>query len=287
MNGQVTERVRCVGVNADVGGPNRGAIEPGSVPPQVLCFRCRTVTVFGEQRVLTISRVGQSHQAITHITSSSRTTVVAVEQSMLLLILDLAGISVFAAAGALAGMAKRLDLFGVIVIAAASSLGGGLVRDVLLGDTPPVALQDWRYLVAPVPAALVVFFRASGVKRLRKALLVLDAFGLGLFAAAGAEKASRVPLGVLAVVGIGVLTAVGGGVIRDVLLREIPVILRKEIYATAALLGALIVALGNKFEFRRTPVAIVAIVAVALMRVLSLRRGWNMIVAEPDPTLSV
>ena len=89
------------------------------------------------------------------------------ERSMLLLVLDLVGIATFAAAGALAGISKRLDLFGVIVIAAVSSLGGGLLRDVLLGDTPPAALQDLRYLVAPIPAALVVFFRASGVQRLR------------------------------------------------------------------------------------------------------------------------
>lgn len=204
---------------------------------------------------------------------------------MLLLVLDLVGIATFAAAGALAGIAKRLDLFGVIVIAAVSSLGGGLLRDVLLGDTPPVALQDWRYLVAPVPAALVVFFRASGVQRLRRALLVLDAAGLGLFAVAGAEKALRSGLGVLAAMGIGVISAVGGGVIRDVLLREIPVILRREIYATAAMLGAATVALGDRLDLRRTPVALFGAALVSSTRLLALRRGWNVVVAEPDPTL--
>ncbi len=209
------------------------------------------------------------------------------ERSMLLLVLDLVGIAVFATAGALSGISKRLDLFGVVVIAGVTSLGGGFVRDVLLGDTPPVALRDWRYLVAPIPAALVVFFRASGVRRLRRSLLALDALGLGLFAVAGTEKALRSGLGVLASIGIGVIAGVGGGVIRDVLLREIPIILRKEIYATAAILGGVVVAVGDRFDFRRTPVAIAGVVVVGLVRVLSLRRGWNVVVAEPDPSVVV
>ena len=206
---------------------------------------------------------------------------------MLLLVLDLAGIAVFATVGALSGISKRLDLFGVVVIAGITGLGGGFVRDVLLGDTPPVALRDWRYLVAPIPAALVVFFRASGVQRLRRALLVLDALGLGLFAVAATEKALRSGLGVLASIGIGVIAGVGGGVIRDVLLREIPIILRKEIYATAAILGGVVVAVGDRLDLRRTPVAIAGVVAVGLVRVLSLRRGWNVVVAEPDPSIVV
>lgn len=205
------------------------------------------------------------------------------ERSMLLLVLDLVGIAVFATAGALSGISKRLDLFGVVVIAGVTGLGGGFVRDVLLGDTPPVALRDWRYLVAPIPAALVVFFRASGIQRLRRALLVLDALGLGLFAVAGTEKALRTGLGTLASIGIGVIAGVGGGVIRDVLLREIPIILRKEIYATAAILGGLIVAVGDGLDLRRTPVAVIGVAAVGLVRVLSVRRGWNVVVAEPDP----
>ena len=209
------------------------------------------------------------------------------ERSMLLLVLDLVGIAVFAIAGALSGISKRLDLFGVVVIAGVTSLGGGFVRDVLLGDTPPVALRDWRYLVAPIPAALVVFFRASGVRRLRRLLLALDALGLGLFAVAGTEKALRSGLGVLASMGIGVIAGVGGGVIRDVLLREIPIILRKEIYATAAILGGVVVAVGDRLDFRRTPVAIAGVVVVALVRVLSLRRGWNVVMAEPDPSVVV
>ena len=207
------------------------------------------------------------------------------ERSMLLLVLDLVGIAVFATAGALSGISKRLDLFGVVVIAGVAGLGGGFVRDVLLGDTPPIALRDWRYLVAPIPAALVVFFRASGIQRLRRALLVLDALGLGLFAVAGTEKALRTGLGTLASIGIGVIAGVGGGVIRDVLLREIPIILRKEIYATAAILGGLIVAVGDGLDLRRTPVAVIGVAVVGLVRVLSLRRGWNVVVAEPDPSV--
>lgn len=206
---------------------------------------------------------------------------------MLLLVLDLVGIAVFATAGALSGISKRLDLFGVVVIAGVSGLGGGFLRDVLLGDTPAVALRDWRYLAAPIPAALVVFFRASGVQRLRHALLVLDALGLGLFAVAGTEKALRSGLGVLASIGIGVIAGVGGGVIRDVLLREIPIILRKEIYATAAILGGVVVTVGDRFDLRRTPVAIAGVAVVGLVRVLSLRRGWNVVVAEPDPSVVV
>ncbi len=202
-------------------------------------------------------------------------------QSTLVLVLDLIGIAAFATAGALAGMEKGLDLFGVIVTAAVTGLGGGVLRDVLLGATPPASFTDWRYLVAPVPAAVVVFFRSARIARQHRALLVLDAIGLGLFAVGGTEKALRFGLGSLAAIGLGVITSVGGGAIRDVLLGEIPVILRREVYATAALLGGVIVVVGSGWHVARTPVAVGAVVAVALTRLVSLRRGWNVVTAAP------
>ena len=162
--------------------------------------------------------------------------------SRIVLIADLAGTAVFAAEGAMAAAASGLDLLGVVVIAFVTALGGGMLRDVLLGATPPAALRDQRYPVAvflAVAATMLV-----GVTRLGAAagvLLVLDAAGLALFAVAGTLGALELGSRALTAAMLGTVTATGGGVIRDVLLAHVPTILRTDFYATAALLGAAVV----------------------------------------------
>jgi uncharacterized membrane protein YeiH len=195
--------------------------------------------------------------------------------STLLLVLDLVGIGVFAVAGALAAVAVGFDLFGVVTVAVVNAIGGGMVRDALLGATPAAALRDWRYLAVPLACALMVFFAHPALARAAETIVVIDALGLGIFAAAGTQKALRFGLWPLGAVALGVLTAVGGGVIRDVLMREVPAVLHRDVYALAAVLGALVVVLGDRLGWRPTPVTLVSIVLTWCVRVLAHRRGWS------------
>lgn len=155
-----------------------------------------------------------------------------------LLALDLIGVFVFALSGGLAAVRKGFDILGVLVLAAAAGLGGGILRDVLIGDTPPVGITDWRLLAAACAAGLITFRFHPGVRRIRRLVLILDGIGLGVFAIAGTLKALELGNSVLTAVIVGVLTGVGGGMIRDLLSGEVPQILaHRELYATPALVG--------------------------------------------------
>lgn len=193
----------------------------------------------------------------------------------LLLVLDLVGIAVFGVSGALAGVDKNLDLFGVLFLSVATGIGGGFMRDALIGSTPAAALTDGRYLLVPVVVGLIVFYVHPAMARLSRVFLLVDAAGLGLFAVAGARKALDFGVPAVGACGIGLLTAIGGGIIRDVLVREIPAVLHREIYATAALLATIIVVLGDKAEFNNVATAAVAIAAAFGLRVVSRWKKWS------------
>ena len=202
---------------------------------------------------------------------------------VLLLVLDLVGIAVFAASGALAGVRTRLDVFGVCVVGATTALGGGVLRDVLLGVTPPASLRDWRYLVVPVIVSLVVFrFHPMVAGLSRRAVLLADAAGMGLFASTGTATALASKASVLASCLIGMTTAIGGGLLRDLLLRQIPVVLRREIYALAALGGAVVVAVGLRLHLASGPVLVAGVALASGLRVLALWRHWNAPAAAVD-----
>lgn len=138
------------------------------------------------------------------------------------LALDLVGVFVFALTGGLVAVKKRLDLFGVLVLAASAALGGGVLRDLLIGDTPPVGISDWRLLGTAVLAGLVTFVFHPGVERISKVVRVLDAAGLATFAIGGSLKALGAGVSPLAAVVIGCITAIGGGMVRDVLAGQVP-----------------------------------------------------------------
>ncbi len=193
----------------------------------------------------------------------------------LLLVLDLVGIAVFGVSGALAGVDKKLDLFGVLFLSVATGIGGGFMRDALIGSTPAAALTDGRYLLVPVVVGLIVFFVHPAMARLSRIFLLVDAAGLGLFAVAGARKALDFGVPAVGACGIGMLTAIGGGIIRDVLVREIPAVLHREIYATAALLAAVIVVVGDKVESNNVATAAVAIACAFGLRVISRWKKWS------------
>ena len=196
-----------------------------------------------------------------------------------LLVLDLVGVAVFAASGALAAVHARLDVFGVIVLAAVTALGGGIVRDVLLGVAPPSTLRQWPYLVVPAVVALLVFRWHPAVARLRRAVQLADALGLALFVVTGTAVALGTGAPAVTSALVGVITGVGGGVLRDLLLNEIPTVLRREIYALAAAAGAGVVVVGDAVGLPALPVALGAAVLVAGTRVLALWRRWNAPVA--------
>ena len=150
--------------------------------------------------------------------------------------------SSFALSGGLVAVKKRFDLFGVLVLACAAALGGGIVRDLLIGDIPPVGISDWRLLTAAALGGLVTFLFHPGVERITRFVRVLDAAGLGAFAVAGSLKAVTTPgVSPVAAVLVGVITAVGGGVVRDVLAGQVPEVLRRELYAVPAMLGSVVV----------------------------------------------
>jgi uncharacterized membrane protein YeiH len=166
--------------------------------------------------------------------------------------LDIIGVFVFALSGGLVALRAQLDLFGVVVLAWVTGLGGGIIRDLLLGATPPVGISDWRLVTAGLLAGLLVFAfhgRLQTVARRRprrvglvsRLVKVLDAGGLALFAVAGSLKAIQLGSPWLAAVIVGGITAIGGGMIRDVLARQVPEVLQRELYAVPAFAGAALV----------------------------------------------
>lgn len=156
-----------------------------------------------------------------------------------LLYFDLFGVFVFALSGGFDGAKYRLDLFGILVLALATSLGGGIMRDAILGAHPPAAFTNETYFFTAIAAGLIAFFFANRVERHMEFVRIADAIGLGAFAAIGAAAAVRHELGWVGVVLMSILTATGGGVLRDLLVREIPMILRADFYASAAIVGGL------------------------------------------------
>ncbi|AHY47652.1 putative membrane protein [Rubrobacter radiotolerans] len=156
---------------------------------------------------------------------------------MTLYVLDLVGVAVFAVSGALAAGRQRMDLFGVMVVATATAIGGGTIRDVVLGRQPLFWVADANYLYVILSAALLTMLYARLVRPPGVSLFVADAFGLGLFTYIGAEAASEAGAAPPVVVLMGVVTGVAGGILRDVLCNVVPLVLRREVYATAAIAG--------------------------------------------------
>ncbi|HYU03813.1 MAG TPA: trimeric intracellular cation channel family protein [Jatrophihabitantaceae bacterium] len=196
-------------------------------------------------------------------------------------VLDLTGIFVFAITGALVGVRKQLDWFGVQVLAMATGLGGGFVRDVLIGAVPPAALADWRYLTVPVAAGFATLFWHPGIGRVERMINVFDAAGLGLFCVTGTLKALAYGLGPAPAVVLGTVTGVGGGVLRDVLSGRVPVVLRREIYATPAILGATLVVAAHELHVYASWVAVLAALLCFALRFVAIRRNWNAPRARP------
>ncbi|WP_402464925.1 trimeric intracellular cation channel family protein [Isoptericola aurantiacus] len=189
--------------------------------------------------------------------------------------LELVAVFVAAVSGALAAVRKRFDMFGVLVLAWVCGLGGGILRDVLIGDTPPVGIASWPLVTAALAAGLATFVAHPGLARLRRSVIVLDAAALALFVVQGTSKSLGLEAGLLASVVVGVLTGIGGGVLRDMLVGETPLIFAdRQLYAVPAILGAVAVVVLWQNGWWTWWSAVAVAVLVLGLRLLALARGW-------------
>jgi uncharacterized membrane protein YeiH len=195
--------------------------------------------------------------------------------AQVLVVLDLIGTLVFAVSGGLVAARARLDVFGFLVLALAAGCAGGVLRDLLIGDTPPVAITDWRYAAVCAAGGLGVFAFGQQAARVVEALRVVDAVGLGIFAVAGTVKSLEAGLGDAASVGLGVLTAIGGGIVRDVLSGTVPVVLRADIYAVAAAVGALTLVLATHAGQPLWLAAVGGAAVTTALRLAAIRFAWQ------------
>ena len=201
----------------------------------------------------------------------------AARDNRLLAAADLVATGVFALEGALAGIVAGLDLLGVLVIGIVTASAGGVLRDVLIGDIPPLWVRAPRFVLAAVSAGVAaIVFHAVAEEIPAWLLTGLDAAGLALFSVAGAAKALDFGLaGVMAVL-MGTITGVGGGTLRDVLLDQVPAVLRVEIYAAAALAGAAVVVLAARAGMRRWQAMTLGAIVCFSIRVVSAAADWNL-----------
>lgn len=194
----------------------------------------------------------------------------------LLYLLDLVGTAAFAASGAWAGVRRDMDLFGVLVLGMVTAIGGGSLRDILLGDLPPFCLKNEVYLWLPILVALLVFGAHRFLPRLEAPLLYFDAIGLGTFVVIGTGKALALQTGPLGAILMGVITGTAGGVARDMLSNQVPLILRQEIYASACILGGSLLVVLHKLEISANLSLVLAATSVILLRLLAIHYNWTL-----------
>jgi len=188
--------------------------------------------------------------------------------------LDLFGVAVFAVSGSLAAGRKRMDVFGVIVLGLVTALGGGTLRDVLLDAGPVFWVEDRVYLLVAVASSLATFVAARLISIPWQGLLISDALGLAVFMAIGTAKALAVTGAPSVAMVMGVMTGVAGGMVRDVLSAEVPLVLRKEIYATAALCGSLVYVILNGLG--RSNITCLALAAMTTLAIRLAAIHWNL-----------
>jgi uncharacterized membrane protein YeiH len=198
-----------------------------------------------------------------------------------LLVLDLGGTFVFAISGAAAAVKHRLDIFGVMVLSFAAGNAGGITRDLLIGAVPPAAIADWTYVGVSLLAGFLTFFGYSVIARLTNSVLWFDAAGLAFFAVAGTQKALVHGLNPVMAALLGMLTGIGGGMLRDVLVNEIPTVLRADLYALAALACSAVVATGQVLHIQPLVTAILGGTLCFGLRFMAIQYGWHLLGRAP------
>jgi len=194
----------------------------------------------------------------------------------LVYILEMAGTAAFAVSGALAASRKNMDIFGFCVLALMPAVGGGTVRDIIIDRVPVFWISDNRYIAVAIIAALIVYFTSYKPGSRRRILVWMDALGLALFAALGTEICLQHDTGPLVAIMLGVTTAVTGGMIRDIICNEIPLILSREIYATAAFVASVCYVLANEAGLGEQLALVVAVSAGFAIRALAIIYNWSL-----------
>ncbi len=186
-------------------------------------------------------------------------------------ILDLLGTSAFAISGALAAMNRRLDLFGIFIIAFVTAIGGGTIRDILIDNTPVTWMENTIYIyLIGIVTIIAIIFRTQ-LDRLKKSLFLFDSIGLGIFTITGVEMGIQNGLNPIISITLGAMTGTFGGVIRDILCNEIPVIFRKEIYATASIMGGLAFILLYELNLNQDVIYVITSLTVIFMRIMAVK----------------
>ncbi len=191
-------------------------------------------------------------------------------------IMEMFGTSAFAISGALAAMHRRLDVFGVLVITFATAVGGGTIRDVLIGNTPVAWLKDQQAIAAVFVSYLLTLLFKGYLRHFNKTLAVFDAVGLGLFTIVGLQRGIEANLSPAICITLGMVTGCFGGVVRDVLLNEIPLVFRKDIYASASLLGGILYFIFAGWDMFAPLAATISILFVVGLRLAVMRYGWEL-----------
>ena len=191
-------------------------------------------------------------------------------------LLDIIGTMAFAMSGALTAMNKKLDPFGVFIIAFVTAVGGGTLRDMMIGRTPVGWMRDLNYVYfIGIGFFLAVLFRKK-LDRLRLSLFLFDTIGLGVFTLIGLEKGIEIKLHPIFCIALGTMTACFGGVIRDILCNEVPVIFRKQIYATICIFGGMVFFALKKFNLHDDVVYVITSLVIIIIRLLAVKFRWSL-----------
>jgi uncharacterized membrane protein YeiH len=188
----------------------------------------------------------------------------------LIYLFDIFGVAVFAVTGAILATRKKFDIFGVIVIGFVTALGGGSLRDLLLGTQPVFWLKDINYFYAVISSALLTFVLYNRIIKINNVLRIFDALGLGVFTIIGIQKTLQLNISPVFAIMMGVVTAVAGGIIRDILCQEIPLVLRKEVYATACILGGVFYFLLRYLGLGSDLLVILSIMLIIIIRLVAI-----------------
>ena len=194
-----------------------------------------------------------------------------------LLVLDYLGTLLFAVEGAMAAIRSQLDLFGVVVLAFSTALGGGIIRDLLIGATPPASIKNWRFgAIAFLGAGINFWLLWCSRPDTGTTVVTLDAAGLSLFAVSGAAKALAFDINSFVAVLMGTITGVGGGTVRDMMLARVPGVLRSDIYAVAAIAGSIVLVTGIRLGWSPRWMAWIGGMCCFILRIVAVWRHWNL-----------
>ncbi len=189
---------------------------------------------------------------------------------------DLFGTAIFAISGVLTAIQKKFDLVGTLIIGFVTAVGGGTIRDLLIGKFPVGWLNDRNYLVVILVAYLIAYLFKSKIIKLKRSMFLFDTIGIGIFTILGIETASAYGLNIEYCLILGVISACFGGVIRDVLTNEVPLIFRKEIYASACFIGGVVYVVLTKFSYLANLNVLVSILIVILIRYFAIKKEWSL-----------